>query len=114
MAAGVTAIVSDAGWFGELPGDAVVKVDTDQYTDELLRAYLKQLIDDSQLRERIGANARNYVLTHHRIEQSAKEYLSCIREVVAKRTRRHFVAGISRELSSIGVNSPDESLLTLA
>ncbi|PYT03080.1 MAG: glycosyl transferase family 1, partial [Acidobacteria bacterium] len=35
MAAGVAAIVSDVGWFGELPDDAVVKVDADEHADEL-------------------------------------------------------------------------------
>ena len=110
MAAGVAAIVSDAGWFSELPGDAVVKVAIDQYTDDLLHAYLAKLIDDSELRGRIGANARNYVLANNRIEQSAKQYLAFIREVVAKRTHRQVVTGISRELSSIGVNASDDSL----
>src|SRR5438128_5039523 len=47
MAAGVPAIVSDAAWFGELPDDTVVKIDTNQNTDALLKAYLEALIVDA-------------------------------------------------------------------
>jgi len=106
MAAGVAAIVSNAGWFGELPADAVVKVDNDEYSDELLRAYLERLIEDPELRERIGANARHHVLVDHDIERSAAGYLSFLNEIIAARPRRHLLSGVSAELSALGL-SPD-------
>src|ERR1044072_2507857 len=53
MAAGVAAIVSDAGWFGELPNNAVVKLDMTRNTDELLQAYLEALIGNQELRREI-------------------------------------------------------------
>jgi glycosyltransferase involved in cell wall biosynthesis/SAM-dependent methyltransferase len=112
MAAGVPSVVSNVGWFSELPGDAVVKIDMDACADALLEAYLKRLIEDAPLRRRIGQNARRYVLAAHRIEQSAAGYLSFIREVVAGRARRRLVAGVSTELSALGVNSDaDDELL---
>jgi glycosyltransferase involved in cell wall biosynthesis/SAM-dependent methyltransferase len=104
MAAGVAAIVSDEGWFGELPDDAVVKVDRSDYSDELLSAFLERLIKDHELREQIGANARAHILATHDIERSAEGYLSFIREIVAARPRRRLLSGLSAELSALGVS----------
>lgn len=112
MAAGVCTIVSNVGWFSELPADAVVKVDADDYADPLLDAYLSRLVGDARLRARVGANARRHVLAEHRIEQSAADYLSFIREVVAARTRRQFVGDIASQISLLGADAvEDESLL---
>lgn len=104
MAAGVTAIVSDDGWFGELPDDAVVKVNASDHSDELLRAFLDRLIKDGDLRKKIGANARAYTSAEHDIEHSAAGYLSFIREIVAARPRRRLLSGLSAELSALGVS----------
>jgi glycosyltransferase involved in cell wall biosynthesis/SAM-dependent methyltransferase len=106
MAAGVCAVVSAVGWFGELPDDCVVKVEPGEHADELLRAYLARLIEDGQLRARLGANARSYVVAEHDIRRSAEGYLEFIREVVAARPRRLLLAGLSAELSVLGVE-PD-------
>jgi glycosyltransferase involved in cell wall biosynthesis/2-polyprenyl-3-methyl-5-hydroxy-6-metoxy-1,4-benzoquinol methylase len=112
MAAGVCAVVSAVGWFGELPDGTVVKIDHGEHTDELLRAYLASLIEDATLRESIGANARRHVLAAHDIRRSAEGYLDFIREVVATRPRRRLLAGLSTELALLGVEPDrDESLL---
>jgi 2-polyprenyl-3-methyl-5-hydroxy-6-metoxy-1,4-benzoquinol methylase/glycosyltransferase involved in cell wall biosynthesis len=103
MAAGVAAVVSDVGWFGELPSDAVVKIEPGPHADALLGAYLERLIEDAPLRERLGANARRYVVAEHDIRRSAEGYLALVAEVVAKRTRRAFVGGVSAELAALGV-----------
>src|SRR5215207_9427128 len=106
MAAGVCAVVSAVGWFGELPDDCVVKVEPGAHADGLLRAYLARLVEDAQLRARLGANARRHVLEFHDIRRSAEGYLEFIREVVAARPRRRLLAALSTELSVLGVE-PD-------
>jgi glycosyltransferase involved in cell wall biosynthesis/SAM-dependent methyltransferase len=106
MAAGVCAVVSAVGWFGELPDDCVVKVEPGEHADELLRAYLARLIEDAQLRARLGANARRHVVAEHDIRRSAEGYLEFVREVVAARPRRRLLEGLSAELSALGVE-PD-------
>ncbi|HVF43949.1 MAG TPA: methyltransferase domain-containing protein [Pyrinomonadaceae bacterium] len=103
MAAGVAAVVSDVGWFGELPADAVVKIDPGPHADALLRAYLGRLIGDARLRATIGANARRHMLAEHDIRRSAEGYLALVEEVLAARPRRRFVSGVSEELSALGV-----------
>ena len=103
MAAGVAAVVSDVGWFGELPSDAVVKIERGPHADAILRADLERLIEDAPLRERVGANARGHMLAEHDIRRSAEGYLALVEEVIAARPRRRFVAGVSEELSALGV-----------
>jgi glycosyltransferase involved in cell wall biosynthesis/2-polyprenyl-3-methyl-5-hydroxy-6-metoxy-1,4-benzoquinol methylase len=112
MAAGVAAIVSRVGWFGELPDDAVVKVEPGEHADAMLCAYLERLVEDADLRTRLGANARRYVVASHDIRRSAADYLDFIREVVAARPRRRLLAGLSTELSLLGVEPDrDEGLM---
>jgi glycosyltransferase involved in cell wall biosynthesis/SAM-dependent methyltransferase len=111
MAAAVPTIVSNVGAFSELPDDAVIKIDHDQFGDALLQAYLSKLIKDPALRTRIGGNARAYVLREHNIETSAAKYAGFIREIVARRARTNFVKTISDEISALGIRSHDEALL---
>jgi 2-polyprenyl-3-methyl-5-hydroxy-6-metoxy-1,4-benzoquinol methylase/glycosyltransferase involved in cell wall biosynthesis len=104
MAAGVAAVVSDVGWFGELPASAVVKIEPGAHANELLRAYIERLIEDAPLRSALGASARRHVLAEHDIRRSADGYLSFIREVVAARPRRRLLNGLSTELALLGIN----------
>lgn len=112
MGNGVPTIVSDIGWYAELPDDAVIKIKIGEQSDELLRANLKNLIEDAALRQQIGQNARHYMLTAHNIERSAAEYLAFIREIVEERTRRNFIREVSRELARLGIDESDEVFLS--
>jgi SAM-dependent methyltransferase/glycosyltransferase involved in cell wall biosynthesis len=111
MAAGVPAIVFNVGAFSELPGDAVVKIDQDENAEALLQAYLRRLIEDSSLRERIGRNARQHILARHDIQQGAASYLTFIHEVIALRPRKQFLRNIADEMFLLGVRTNDEMLL---
>jgi len=111
MAAGVPAIVFNVGAFSELPGDAVVKIDHDGHADALLLAYLRRLIEDQSLRERIGENARQYIFAEHNIEQGAASYLAFIARVIAQRPRKKLLNNVADEMSLLGVRATDEALL---
>lgn len=105
MAAAVPALVADAGWFGELPNGAVVKLDMHHQTDELLQAYLEALIVDEELRKEIGANARRHVLAYNDIRQSAEHYLSFISRVVEQRSEEYVVDALAREIGALGIDA---------
>jgi len=111
MAAGVPPVVSNVGWFAELPDDAAIKIDVGENADALLRAYLIKLMEDSSLRQRIGENARRYVQEAHAIEKSAQGYLNFIRETVAQRVRRRFVRRVSAELALLDIKPTNEKWL---
>ncbi|MCA1575107.1 MAG: methyltransferase domain-containing protein, partial [Acidobacteria bacterium] len=111
MAASVPAIVSNVGAFAELPNDAVVKIDHDHYSEALLQAYLRKLIEDTKFRLRIGANARRHVLSDHDGQQSAVRYVDFIRAVIANRSRKQLINKVSDEMSWLGMRATDDSLL---
>jgi len=111
MAAGVPTIVSNIGWFSELPDDCVLKVDPGPDADLILCAFLKELIANTGMRERIGANARAFILAHHRVEQTAADYLDFMRYVIARRARRRFFDSVSSEITNLSGLDPDELLL---
>jgi 2-polyprenyl-3-methyl-5-hydroxy-6-metoxy-1,4-benzoquinol methylase len=111
MCAGVPAIVSNVGWFSELPNDSVVKIDLDEHADALLRAYLERLFQDAPLRAEIGANARRHMLSAHTVEQSANDYISFIKAVIERRVRRRFVQGVSQDLAALGITERDGDFL---
>ncbi|MFL6228542.1 MAG: glycosyltransferase family 4 protein [Pyrinomonadaceae bacterium] len=112
MAAGLPVVVSNAGWFAELPDDCVIKIDAGDAGDAQLRAYLAQLVADESLRRRIGENARRHVSAAHAIERSAAGYLAFLRRIVARRPRRRFVSGVAAELEACGLREEDETILS--
>ena len=111
MAAGVPVVVSNVGWFTELPDAAAIKIDPGPESDAALRAHLARLIKDEPLRRRIGENARRHALAEHAIERSASAYLDFIAETIRLRQRRRIVRRVSEELGALGVGPSNESLL---
>ncbi|MFN2597642.1 MAG: glycosyltransferase family 4 protein [Pyrinomonadaceae bacterium] len=111
LAAGCAVVVSNLGWFAELPDDCVVKIEEDDAAETSLRDALARLISDADLRRGLGGRARAYVAAAHSIEKSADEYVAFVREVVARRERRRFVRRVSEALAECGVGEADENLL---
>jgi glycosyltransferase involved in cell wall biosynthesis len=83
MGAGRPIIVSDAGWFAELPDDCVLKVSVKEDEVEALAAHLEHLAQDKALRMDLGQRARDHVLAHHHVDQVARQYVAFIQEVLA-------------------------------
>jgi glycosyltransferase involved in cell wall biosynthesis len=114
MAAGLPVVVSNVGWFAELPDDAAVKIDPGPGADASLLAHLERLLGDEPLRRRLGENARRYVHDAHAIDRSAAGYLDFIRETVRLRQRRLLIRRVSAELAALGVGDEDEILRGVA
>ncbi|HKP47672.1 MAG TPA: glycosyltransferase family 4 protein, partial [Pyrinomonadaceae bacterium] len=111
MAAGVPAIVFNVAAFAELPDDAVVKIDQDEHSDLLFETYLRRLIEDAELRRRIGSNARRHILARHSVATSAERYADFIRDVVARRSGDYFVRDVAHQIATLGLRSQDETVL---
>lgn len=111
MAAGLPVVVSNVGWFAELPDDCAIKVDAGTAGDAQLRAYLALLLADETLRRRIGENARRFASSEFAVEKTAADYVAFIRTLTSQRARRHFVGRVADELARCGVRESDEELL---
>lgn len=80
---GVPTIVSDVGSYAEFPANVCAQVPVDGFEEDTLAAILRALTEDEALREALGTNARDYVRTHHTLENSAQAYAAFIERVVA-------------------------------
>ena len=83
MSMGKPVIVSNVGWFSELPNSCCAKVDVDSYEKELLLQYLRALAANEKLRIKMGENAREYVIKEHDPKKIAKEYHEFIHDVIS-------------------------------
>ena len=82
LAAGCPAVVTDTGWFSELPSEVAVKVPRGGELEiEHLASVLERLCSDRGLRSSMGAAARAYAREHHDVEATADGYASVIQQV---------------------------------
>lgn len=77
-------IVTDSGWFSEIPDDCCAKVGVGRDQEALLAALLEVLADDVPLRRRMGANAARWAAGRHRLEDSARLYAQFIKRIAAE------------------------------
>jgi glycosyltransferase involved in cell wall biosynthesis len=77
LALGKPLVVSDVGWFAELPDDAVVKVPVDEREEGTLLAALEALADPA-VRTAMGARARALVEGEHRLDRVAEAYAAAL------------------------------------
>jgi glycosyltransferase involved in cell wall biosynthesis len=78
MACGKLVFVSNYSQFAELPDDCCVKIDLGKNEVAELIAYLNLLYEDSNVRSKIGCNAKEYIKKNHTLESSAKLYAECL------------------------------------
>jgi glycosyltransferase involved in cell wall biosynthesis len=80
LSLGKPLVVSDVGWFSELPAEAVLKVPVDEREVETLAAALELLARDAGVRAAMGAAARELAEREHRVERVADLYAASLEE----------------------------------
>jgi hypothetical protein len=79
LSLGKPLVVSDVGWFAELPDDVVLKVPVDVHEVAVLGAALDLAVEHGSA---LGAAARRYVEEHHDLGRVADAYVAAL-EVAA-------------------------------
>jgi glycosyltransferase involved in cell wall biosynthesis len=79
LALGQSLLVSDVGWFSELPDDAVLKIPVDDYEVATIEAALSVAVEHGEM---LGTAARAYVEREHALPDVADAYARAL-EVVA-------------------------------
>ena len=116
LAAGTATIVSDVGWFAELPDHCTAKVPPGHPGEvDLVAAYLERLLADADLRRRMSSNARAYIAREHPWERAARDYVAFLERVLDE-PRRHVrawevIRDVARELAEMGFSPDDDWLL---
>ncbi len=109
MAAKKPVIVSDVGWFSEIPDDCCLKVPVDPYEEDLLLAYMQTLAANARIREVIGENAQRWVERDHSPEKIAEEFYRYIKSVVDG--DEIVMTRVSEALLNLGLDEQDDDLL---
>jgi glycosyltransferase involved in cell wall biosynthesis len=74
-------VVTEAGWFAELPGSVAAKIPLGGDLEvEHLAAVLELLCADESLRARMGAAAREYASREHNLDDAADAYAAALRQ----------------------------------
>ncbi len=80
LSLGKPLIVSDVGWFSELPGDVALKVPVDEVEARTLEAGLELLVSREDVRVQMGAAAAELASREHDLERVADLYAAALEE----------------------------------
>lgn len=80
MSLGIPTIVSNIGWYAELPDECVLKIDPNNEEPELT-SKLERLVKDINLRKQIGQAAKKYINQQHDPKFFIKELLRFLDEI---------------------------------
>jgi glycosyltransferase involved in cell wall biosynthesis len=115
LSLGKPLVVSDVGWFSELPDSVAAKVPVDELEVEALTAILELLAGDEGLRKRMGAAASEYVHREHNLERVADLYTVALEEGAGGRAVRDSVfLDVAKAAHEVGISPNDPQLADIA
>jgi glycosyltransferase involved in cell wall biosynthesis len=80
LSLGKPLVVSDVGWFSELPGSVAVKVPVDDHEVETLAAALELLVTRPDVRGEMGGAAAELARREHELGRVAELYAAVLEE----------------------------------
>ena len=97
-------VVSDVGWFAELPGDAVLKVPPDEDEVVTLAAALELLVTRADVRRRMGEAASSLARSEHGLARVADLYAATLELAAGGGAVDDAVLGeVSRAAADVGI-----------
>jgi glycosyltransferase involved in cell wall biosynthesis len=107
LSLGKPLVVSDLGWFAELPDEVALKVPVDEREPDALTGALELLLDDEPLRARMGAAAAVHARVEHGVEHVADLYAAAIEEAAGgEAVRDALLHEVARAAADVGI-APD-------
>jgi glycosyltransferase involved in cell wall biosynthesis len=111
LSLGKPLVVSDVGWFSELPGEAVLKVPVDEREEDTLAAALEALTDE-QVRRSMGAAGRVLVEREHRLDRVAEAYAAALEELAGgPAVEDRVLEEVARAAAEVGIGGEDAAKL---
>jgi glycosyltransferase involved in cell wall biosynthesis len=115
LAAGRPIVVSDVGWFSELPDGVAAKVPVGQGEVEILSAFLDALALDEELRRKMGCAAAEYARLEHDLDRVAGLYVAALEEAAGGSAVRDELAGeLARSAWEVGLSARNPELSHIA
>jgi len=104
-------VVSDVGWFSELPDEVAIRVPVDEREVETLAAALEQLAVDGAARGEMGGAARELVEREHSLPHVADLYAAALEEAAGGgAVREVLLKDIAQAAGEIGIEAADPEL----
>ena len=104
-------VVSDVGWFSELPGEVALKVPVDEREQETLEAALEALTDE-RTRTVMGAAALELAEREHGLDRVAEAYTVAIEELAGGRAvEEQVLREVARAAAEVGIRRDDAAVL---
>jgi glycosyltransferase involved in cell wall biosynthesis len=111
LSLGKPLVVSDVGWFSELPAEAVLKVPVDERVPETLAAALEALTDE-QTRTAMGAAALELAEREHGLDRVAEAYTAAVEELAGGRAvEDQVLREVARAAAEVGIRRDDAAVL---
>ena len=101
-------VVSDVGWFSELPDDAAIRVPVDEHEVETLSAALERLAADEAARTAMGTAAKELVEREHALPHVADQYAAALEEAAGGRAVTDVVLrDVAEAAAAVGIEPAD-------
>ena len=108
-------VVSDVGWFAELPDEVALKVPVDAHEAETLGAALELLASNDRARTAMGDAARAYVAAEHDLDRSAEAYVAALEEAAGGEAVKDAVVGeVAQAAADTGITEEGEEAAEIA
>ena len=114
LSLGKPVVVSDVGWFAELPDEVALKVPVDERETETLHAALELLAREAAVRERMGEAGRELARREHDLDRAADLYAAALEQAAGGEAVADAVLGeVARAAADVGIEpgSPEASEL---
>jgi glycosyltransferase involved in cell wall biosynthesis len=108
-------VVSDVGWFAELPDAAALKVPVDERETDVLAATLELLATRADLRAAMSAAAREHIAREHALDRVADLYAAALEEAAGGAAVREAVLGeVAAAAADVGIEAGSEEAAVIA
>ena len=108
LSLGKPLVVSDVGWFSELPDGAALKVPVDEHEVETLTAALELLVAREDVREQMGRAAAETARRRHDLDRVAELYASALEEAAGgAKVGDAVLREVSEAAADVGISPED-------
>jgi glycosyltransferase involved in cell wall biosynthesis len=115
LCAGIPLVVSDVGWFSELPDTVAAKVAPDEREVETLTAELERLLSDDEARAAMGDAAHELARAEHAVERVADLYVAVLEEAAGgAAVDDALTREVAEAASDVGIGPDDPEAKELA
>jgi hypothetical protein len=107
-------VVSDVGWFSELPDDAVEKIPPGADEVEILANALARLCRDAGLSAELGAAGEEWIRQNHDLERVAEAYATALEQTAGRElVRSEVLREVATAASEVGIHARDSEAAAL-